>query len=157
MNSVYDDGAYCPVCKHPMTYTARHYNHIGHYACASCGYHRHDPAYTVTGVDMEKGEMVILTGDMNSAPGSDAYKALTSYWKDGNSAATWGTLSGSSTSYYYPVDVFTSDRTDRRIDHIMTRGFTATDYSRVIVTYTLDGTVWCPSDHLPVKATVTTK
>lgn len=99
----------------------------------------------------------ILTGDMNSAPGSDAYRALTSYWKDGNSAATWGTLSGSSTSYYYPVDVYTSDRTDRRIDHIMTRGFTATDYSRVIVTYTLDGTVWCPSDHLPVKATVTTK
>lgn len=57
--NVYDDGVYCPVCKHPMTYTARHYNHIGHYACETCGYRRHDTAYTVTAVDMEKGEMEI--------------------------------------------------------------------------------------------------
>lgn len=56
---VYDDGAYCPVCKHPMTYSVRHYNHIGHYACASCGHHRRDTAYTVTAVDMERGEMEI--------------------------------------------------------------------------------------------------
>ena len=57
--SVYDDGAYCPVCKRPMTYTTRHYNHIGHYSCPSCGYHRHDTAYTVTAVDMENGLMEI--------------------------------------------------------------------------------------------------
>lgn len=57
--SVYDDGAYCPVCKAPMTYSARHYNHIGHYACSSCGYKRQDTDYTVTSVDLEKGEMVI--------------------------------------------------------------------------------------------------
>ena len=42
LDSVYNDGAYCPVCKKPMTYTTHHYNHIGHYACTSCGYHRHD-------------------------------------------------------------------------------------------------------------------
>ena len=59
MNSVYDDGAYCPVCKHPMTYSTRHYNHIGHYACESCGHHRHDAAYSVTAVDMENGVMEI--------------------------------------------------------------------------------------------------
>ena len=58
-DSVYDDGAYCPVCKHPMTYTTRHYNHIGHYSCANCGHRRHDTAYTVTAVDMDGGIMEI--------------------------------------------------------------------------------------------------
>ena len=58
-DSVYDDGAYCPACKKPMTYTARHYNHIGHYKCTSCGYHRQNTDYTVTSVDLEKGEAVI--------------------------------------------------------------------------------------------------
>ncbi len=57
--SVYNDGAYCPVCKSPMTYTTHHYNHIGHYACSSCGYHRRDTAYTITAVDLKKGEMEI--------------------------------------------------------------------------------------------------
>ena len=97
----------------------------------------------------------ILTGDMNSAPGSDGYKALTRYWQDGNRSATWGTLSGSSTKYYYTVDDFTKDRSDRRIDHIMTRGCKATDYRTVVVTYTADDKSWCPSDHLPVVATIT--
>lgn len=95
----------------------------------------------------------ILTGDMNNAPGSSVYRRLTSYWKDGNTAS-WGTLSGSSTNYYYPVDQFTEDRSDRRIDHIMTRGCTASDYHTVVVTYTVDGQAWCPSDHLPVVATI---
>ena len=96
----------------------------------------------------------ILTGDMNSAPGSATYRALIGYWKDGNIDATWGTLSGSSTNYYYTVDVFSDDRSDRRIDHIMTSGCTASDYRRIVVTYPVDGAQWCPSDHLPVAATV---
>ena len=53
--SVYNDGAYCPSCKSPMTYTTHHYNHIGHYACTSCGYRRHDTDYTVTAVDLKEG------------------------------------------------------------------------------------------------------
>ena len=57
--SVYNDGAYCPVCKAPMTYTTHHYNHIGHYACTSCGYKRQNTRYTITGVDLDKGEMTI--------------------------------------------------------------------------------------------------
>lgn len=97
----------------------------------------------------------ILTGDMNSAPGSAAYLNLTSYWQDGNSDATWGTLSGSSAKYYYSIGTFTSNHEDRRIDHIMTHGCTATDYQLVKTTYTSGGKTWCPSDHLPVKATVT--
>lgn len=59
LESVYNDGAYCPVCKRPMTYTTHHYNHIGHYACTSCGYRRRDTAYTITAVDMDRGEMEI--------------------------------------------------------------------------------------------------
>ena len=62
-DSVYDDGAYCPHCKHPMTYSTRHYNHIGHYRCPSCGYCRHDTDYTITSVDTDKGEMVINQQD----------------------------------------------------------------------------------------------
>lgn len=57
--SVYNDGAYCPVCKAPMVYSTHHYNHIGHYRCTACGYHRHDTQYTITSVDLDKGEMVI--------------------------------------------------------------------------------------------------
>ena len=59
LDSVYNDGAYCPVCKAPMTYTTYHYNHIGHYRCTSCGYHRADTDYAVTSVDMQKGEIEI--------------------------------------------------------------------------------------------------
>ena len=59
LDSVYNDGAYCPVCKAPMTYTTHHYNHIGHYACTKCGYRRHDTQYTITAVDLDKGEMTI--------------------------------------------------------------------------------------------------
>lgn len=57
--SVYNDGAYCPICKAPMVYSTHHYNHIGHYRCTACGYHRHDTQYTITAVDMDKGEMTI--------------------------------------------------------------------------------------------------
>ena len=53
--SVYNDGAYCPICKSPMTYSTHHYNHIGHYACTSCGYRRHDTDYAVTAVDLKEG------------------------------------------------------------------------------------------------------
>ena len=59
LDSVYNDGAYCPKCKSPMTYTTHHYNHIGHYECTSCGYKRHDTKYTITSVDLDEGEMVI--------------------------------------------------------------------------------------------------
>ena len=95
----------------------------------------------------------ILTGDMNSSPSSAAYYNLTRFWKDGNKNS-WGTLSGSSAKYYYTTSVFSDDRPDRRIDHIMTRGCTAKDYRRIIVNYTMDGKSWCPSDHLPVACTV---
>jgi len=57
--SVYNDGAYCPICKAPMKYSTHHYNHIGIYECTSCGYHREDTDYTITAVDMNKGVLEI--------------------------------------------------------------------------------------------------
>ena len=57
--SVYNDGAYCPCCKKPMRYSRYHYNHIGHYECTQCGYKRQDTEYTVTSVDLDKGQAVI--------------------------------------------------------------------------------------------------
>ncbi|MGN0308365.1 MAG: MurT ligase domain-containing protein [Lachnospiraceae bacterium] len=56
---VYHDGAYCPHCKQPMTYTGYHYNHIGFYHCEHCGHQRNETAYTVTSADLEKGTAVI--------------------------------------------------------------------------------------------------
>ena len=56
---VYNDGAYCPICKSPMKYSTYHYDHIGHYECTSCGYKRHNTEYTVTAVDLQKGEAQI--------------------------------------------------------------------------------------------------
>ncbi len=57
--SAYDDGAYCPRCNAPMTYTTHHYNHIGHYACTNCDYRRQDTQFTITDVDLENGVMTI--------------------------------------------------------------------------------------------------
>ncbi len=59
LQSVYNDGAYCPVCREKMTYTTHHYNHIGHYRCTKCGFKRQDTQYTITSVDLDKGVMEI--------------------------------------------------------------------------------------------------
>lgn len=59
LESVYNDGAYCPVCKAKMEYSTHHYNHIGHYRCTKCGYRRMDTQYTITSVDLDKGVMEI--------------------------------------------------------------------------------------------------
>ena len=37
----------------------------------------------------------------------------------------------------------------------MTRGCTAANYRTTIITYKVGNEDWCPSDHLPVTATVT--
>ena len=96
----------------------------------------------------------ILLGDMNSNPSTYTYRLLTRYWTDGSDNA-WGTMSGSSTNYYEPLAAYSDGRPDRRIDHIMTKGCTATDYRRTILFYQVDGKDWLPSDHLPVTATIT--
>lgn len=58
-SSVYNDGAFCPNCKHPMEYDFYHYNHIGSYHCSHCGHHRHDTDDTVTEVNLDEGYFVV--------------------------------------------------------------------------------------------------
>ena len=58
-HGVYDDGARCPVCKGKMDYSCYHYNHIGHYRCTKCGFHRQKTDFTATEVDLEKGTLTI--------------------------------------------------------------------------------------------------
>ncbi len=52
--SVYDDGAYCPVCKKKMVYEYRQFAHVGNYECKSCGFKRADPDYKITDLDLGK-------------------------------------------------------------------------------------------------------
>lgn len=58
-SGAYHDGAYCPVCKAPMTYDYVHYNHIGAYRCAACGHAKPVTDYTATAVDLDAGTLVI--------------------------------------------------------------------------------------------------
>lgn len=58
-SGVYHDGAYCPVCKSPMTYDYYHYNQIGAYRCPSCGHAKPKTDFTVTDVDLGSGELTI--------------------------------------------------------------------------------------------------
>lgn len=110
---------------------------------------------------------IILAGDMNSAASGNnigPYTILKEYWADacetvassgGTDRTSRGTLSGSSSSYYYSVSTFTKNHPDRRIDHIMTKGACrASAYDTPYVTYDVDGAAWCPSDHLPVAVTI---
>ena len=54
---MYDDGAYCPVCKEHMTYDYRIAAHMGGYRCGACGHKRPEPDIEVTGLDHETGEV----------------------------------------------------------------------------------------------------
>ena len=57
--SVYDDGAYCPICGAPMKYEYYHYNHVGKYRCDKCGFHRHDLDDAITDIDYDAGTITI--------------------------------------------------------------------------------------------------
>ena len=58
-DSIYDDGYYCPVCKKRMVYEYRHFAHVGKYECTDCDFSRSDPAYKITELDLDKGDLVI--------------------------------------------------------------------------------------------------
>ena len=57
--SIYDDGYYCPVCKQKMAYDFHQFAHVGKYHCTVCDFERPDPAFAITDIDMEKGEILI--------------------------------------------------------------------------------------------------
>ena len=45
---MYDDGAFCPVCKERMTYSYRIAGHYGNYNCSACGFKRNEPDVAVS-------------------------------------------------------------------------------------------------------------
>lgn len=59
-NSVYDDGAFCPVCNANLKYDYRLYNHIGSYSCDKCGFKRDNVKYKVTAINEDS---IILNGE----------------------------------------------------------------------------------------------
>ena len=64
-SGMYDDGAFCPVCKARMAYDHRISSHMGGFQCGVCGYCRRTPDYEVTGLDYETGE-VTLSGNLKT-------------------------------------------------------------------------------------------
>ena len=58
-DSIYNDGYYCPICKHPMKYDYYHYNHIGSYHCDNCGFKKEKTDYTLTEANFDEGYIVI--------------------------------------------------------------------------------------------------
>jgi UDP-N-acetylmuramyl tripeptide synthase len=79
---LYDDGAFCPVCKSRMTYTYRIAGHYGDYNCASCGFKRKKP-------EVEAG---------NTGLNADVELALTSITNTYNLCAAIAALSASGIS-----------------------------------------------------------
>ncbi len=56
---MYDDGKYCPICKKPLEYQFRHYNHIGSYHCTECDFGREEPKYKITEANLDEGYLVV--------------------------------------------------------------------------------------------------
>ena len=59
---MYDDGAFCPVCKTRMRYDYRITAHLGGYKCDSCGRHRPDADIELSRLDAETGEAEFKSG-----------------------------------------------------------------------------------------------
>ena len=59
IDSVYDDGYYCPICKSKMIYDYHQYGHVGKYHCSECGFERPDAAFEITDIDLKDGKMTI--------------------------------------------------------------------------------------------------
>lgn len=62
---IYDDGAFCPVCKARMEYDYRISGHFGGYRCTGCGHSRPKPDVEVTLLDKDAGE-ITLNGDIST-------------------------------------------------------------------------------------------
>ena len=59
---MYDDGAFCPVCKGRMQYDYYTAAHMGGYHCGDCGFSRPNPGFEVAGMDSETGEIAFGDG-----------------------------------------------------------------------------------------------
>ena len=56
---IYDDGAFCPICKAQMTYKYRVAGHYGDYECNNCGFSRQRPNFEASKIDYKSGEFSI--------------------------------------------------------------------------------------------------
>ncbi len=55
----YNDGIYCPNCKHEMKYDYYNFAHIGGFRCTNCEHKRKEPDFAVTKIDLKSGEVEI--------------------------------------------------------------------------------------------------
>lgn len=93
--------------------------------------------------DIAKGDPVVLTGDFNTVPATRTHAILTAALADARDAAAM--RRGPAATFHD----FTG-KPDRRIDWILTRGFTVT----AVETVTRHAGPLYPSDHFPVVATL---
>lgn len=79
--SVYNDGAYCPCCKHKLEYKYYNFNHVGSYYCSECKHERKDPDYKITDIDLNSG-IININGkelSLNFKSFYNAYNVLFAY------------------------------------------------------------------------------
>ena len=57
--SIYNDGYYCPLCKHKMIYDYYQFAHVGKYECSHCDFEREQPDFAITRIDLSQGYMII--------------------------------------------------------------------------------------------------
>lgn len=55
----YDDGYYCPRCKHKLVYSFHQFGHVGKYKCSKCKFTRKKPDYCITDINLKDGALVI--------------------------------------------------------------------------------------------------
>lgn len=49
------EGKFCSFCGQELSYEYHHYSQLGKFSCPSCGYARHIPDFSVTGVSLKNG------------------------------------------------------------------------------------------------------
>ena len=54
-SGVYNDGFYCPNCKHKLEYSYYNFAHLGGFKCDFCGHERRNADFSVTSADLIKG------------------------------------------------------------------------------------------------------
>lgn len=57
--ALYNDCAYCPICKAPMKYEYFQYAHQGKYSCTSCDFSRPEALIKVSDIDLDNKEVYI--------------------------------------------------------------------------------------------------
>lgn len=58
------DATRCPVCSHPLTYTAIYISHMGHYSCDNCGFSRPQLDFTATNVRLANPAVANASGSL---------------------------------------------------------------------------------------------